>query len=130
MEIDISRLFMGDFAPMDYSASAAELGQDAGRITWAHAMEDAEGFSILNTPDKLDAFRAHVKGFGSWSDEEIAGWTQQECNALFLQMVAGDIREAGLDVEAPNWADYEANESIAGRMYPGDDERIYYYLGD
>ena len=48
MNIDITTFFT-EASPRDYSASAAELGQDAGRITWAHAIEDAPEYDHLDT---------------------------------------------------------------------------------
>lgn len=132
MEIDISRLFhSGDYAPMNYSASVAEIGQNAGNITWKAACDDANDFGpMLVTPKQLDAFRDHVTGFGAWSEEEIAAWSDNECNALFLQLVSGDIREADLDTDNPDWEEYYENDSVAGRMFEGIDGHIYYQLGD
>lgn len=134
MEIDITKLFNSDeYAPMDYSASVAEIGNDAGRVTWSQACEDAPEYNFLDTSDKLDAFRDHVKGFGAWSEEEIAAWSDVECNALFLQLVSGDIREAGIDTDAPDWDAYYAaceEGSASGSMSEGcDDGRVYYHLG-
>jgi hypothetical protein len=127
MEINITQLFQSDdYTPMDYSASIAELGNNAGKITWNNAME---GPVFLDTPEKIEALREYVKGFGAWSDEEIATWNGTECNALFLQFVSGDIREAGLDTDSPDWKEYESNDSINHNIFLGDDGNIYYYLG-
>jgi hypothetical protein len=126
MEINITRIFTsGEYSPMDYSASVAEIGNNAGKITWNNALESSEDYSPLDTPEKLEAFRDHVEGFGAWSEEEIAAWNVTECNALFVQLVSGDIREAGLDVDNPDWDEYEANDNI----FQGIDGEIYYYLG-
>lgn len=132
MEIDISRLFHSDdYAPMDYSASAAEIGKNAGSITWNAARLHANDYGpMLVTPEHLDAFRDHVKGFGAWDEEEISEWSDNECNALFLQMVSGDIREAGLDTNNPDWEEYYANDSVAHTMSEGSNGHIYYYLVD
>mgnify|MGYP001194031171 CR=1 FL=1 len=112
MEINITR-FYNEAAPMDYSASIAEIGQDAGPSTWRAALDDAPDYNMLDTDDKRDAFRTHVKAFGAWSDEEIAAWDTTQLNALFIQFVAGDMRN---------------NE--AERIYVGDDKQIYYTIGD
>ncbi|WP_196301891.1 hypothetical protein, partial [Streptococcus pneumoniae] len=69
----------------------------AGRDTWRHAVEDAPDYNLLDTDDKRDEFRAHVKGFGAWSDEEIAAWSDVELNALFMQLISGDIRNGETD---------------------------------
>lgn len=135
MEINISSFFR-EAAHRDYSASVAELGPDAGKVTWNHAMEDsAPGETLmLDTSAKVDALREHMRGFGAWDDDEIDNWTVQECNAMFLQAVSGDIRETP-DMEPGNW-DWElyeqmANEgTVGGRMFLGDDQEIYYYLGE
>lgn len=128
MEINITSLFTsGEYCPRDYSASVAEIGNNAGQITWQAAMESEYGF--LDTPEKLDAFRDHIQGFGAWSEEEITDWDVTECNALFVQLVSGDIREAGLDVDNPDWDEYEANDNIPHNIFQGIDGNIYYYLG-
>ena len=132
MELDITTFFR-TAAPMDYSASAAELGQDAGRITWTHAVEDADEYPILDTEDKRQAFREDLQGYGAWDEEEIEAWTDQELTALLMQMISGDIRESCLDTDEPDWKEYEEgveSGTYSGRLYRGDDGRIYYYIGD
>lgn len=131
MEIKISKFFE-ECAPMDYSASVAEIGQDAGRATWSAACDDAPDYDHLDTEEKREAFRTYVGDFGAWSDDEIAAWSNVELGALFLQMVAGDIREAGLDTSAPDWEEYENGAEAGahgGRIFRGDDGQIYYYVG-
>lgn len=129
MELNITRFF-NEAAPMDYSASCAEIGQDAGPATWAAACDDSADYPMLDTDEKREAFKAHVRGFGAWSDDEIAAWSDAELNALLIQFIAGDIREAGLDSNAPDWVAYEADENMAHRLFKGLDNEIYYYIGD
>lgn len=112
MEINITK-FYREAAPMDYSASIAEIGADAGPATWHAACEDAPDYNLLSTDEARDAFRSHVKGFGAWSDEEIAAWSDVELDALFMQLISGDIRNNELD-----------------RIFTGTDDLTYYYLGD
>lgn len=92
MTINLSPLLFED--AFDYSASRAELGDNAGQITWNNAKQAP---ACLKTPEEIEAFRDWVADFGAWSSEEIAAWNATECNALFVQFVAGDIREAGAD---------------------------------
>lgn len=135
MEINITR-FMRDAAPMDYSASAAEIGNDAGPTTWRAAMDDAGEFLFLETVDQLDAMREHIGAMGAWDSEEIAAMTDQQLNAMFLQCVAGDVREAGFDgmPDEAQWADYVAGAEAgryAGRiMQSVDAGEVLYYIGD
>lgn len=96
IDIDISR-FIREAAPMDYSASVAEIGANAGRDTWNAAMEDAPDYNLLNTDEQREEFRAHIRGFGAWSDAEIAAWSDTELNALFIQLISGDIRSGETD---------------------------------
>lgn len=96
IDIDITR-FITEAAPMDYSASVMEIGANAGRDTWRRAVEDAPDYNLLDTDDKRDEFRAHVKGFGAWTDDEIAAWSDVELNALLMQMISGDIRNGETD---------------------------------
>ena len=103
-----------------------ELGEHAGEITWNRALVAARRWNLLDTPDKQAAFRAHVRGFGAWSDAEIEGFSSVELNALLIQLIAGDIREAGLD-SGTTWEEYNASEN-AGRLLQGIDGRVYYDL--
>jgi len=129
MEINITSLLAQDMFP--FSHSAAEGGQDAGRNTWNNALNGPR--PLLNTPEEFEAFRDHVGEFGAWEDEEIDGWTENECQALFLQIIAGDVREAGADsIDEIDWEQYEI-DAEAGRnsslLYRGGDGSVYYYLG-
>lgn len=145
MEIEITRLFSWqggtEFIPSNYSASQCEKGPDAGRITWEEANDDSAEFMFLDTAEKREAMRKHVRGFGAWDDEEIAAWSDLELNALFLQMVAGDIRESAMDGKPgiiantrAAWRQYEKDSEaghVAGRIGKGIKRgTIWYYLGE
>jgi hypothetical protein len=132
MELDITEFFES-CNPADFSASAAELGKNAARITWQASLEEAENTHLLETPAQFDAFRDYMKGFGAWEDDEINGWTAEECNALLIQVISGDIRESCLDTSCPDWAEYEEGAEAgqySGRICQGDDGKIYYYIGE
>lgn len=131
MEIDITAFFKAE-DPFNYSASIAEMGQDAGPRTWRNAVEAANTWNMLDTEEKREEFRAHIKGFGAWSEAEIAAWTDQELNALFIQLVSGDMREANLDVEEPDWDEYQKlceRGVVPSNIFKGVDGLIYYYIG-
>lgn len=137
MELNITR-FWNEAAPRDYSASRAELGDDVGKVTWSHAVEDAPEYNFLDTDEKREEFRKYVKGFGAWSDEEIAAWSDTELNALLLQMISGDMRDVP-EMSGPqdwDWTKYEqfCEQGVcSGRLYGGPmstDGQIYYYIGD
>ena len=132
MEINITSFFHTSQAHL-YSASAAELGENAGKITWANAMHLADKHKMLVTDEQLEAFRAFVKDTGGWTQEEISHWTNQELNALFVQFVAGDMREAGLDTPFPDWdAYYQAAGAglVSGRIFKSDDDQVFYDIGN
>ncbi len=130
MEINITKFF-NEAAPMDYFASVAEIGVNAGRDTWNAAKDDAGFFKMLDTREKLQAFIDHVRGFGAWSDEEMKAWTVRDANAIFIQLVSGDMREAGLHagMADDDWQEYERDENISYTIYRGIDGEIYYCLG-
>ena len=127
MEINITQ-FYNDANPATYSASVAELGDNAGRITWDNAVQrSALGSMLLDTPDKLEAMRAWAKSSGGWNDAEIAAWSDVELNALFIQLVSGDMREKG-DM---SWEEYQALSeagTVSGALFEGVDGDIYYVL--
>lgn len=132
MEINITDFFYTGQAHL-YSASKVELGDDAGKITWANALAYANKHRMLDTEDQLEAFRAFVKDTGGWTQEEISHWTNQELNALFVQFVAGDMREAGLDTPFPDWDTYYQAAGaglVSGRIFKSDDDQVFYDIGN
>jgi len=132
MELNITKFFH-EAGMMDYSASRAEIGDNAGVETWASACEDSKEYFLLDDDEKREDFRKYVKDFGAWSDEEIQAWDDVELNALCIQLIAGDIREADLDTDSPDWQAYEEKAEqgqCGGRIFEGNDGNVYYYIGD
>jgi hypothetical protein len=137
MEIDITDFvhWLDHAGTMQFSGSRIEHGQNAAKITWDNSIEQACETPLLTTLDQIDALRGHAKGFGAWSEDEIANWSHVECNALLIQMICGDLREAGMDdgIDQFDWHSYEEDAQsgiLSGRIMRGDDGRIYYYLGE
>lgn len=130
MELDITDFFDNADA-FDYSASIAERGEHAGRITWGNAVADSKRFMMPDSPDKFAAVCDFLAGFGAWKREELEAMPATELNALLIQFIAGDIRGFE-DVAGADWSEYtrlcEAGV-CSGRMYQGDDGRVYYYIG-
>lgn len=132
MEINITDFFCTGQAHL-YSASVAELGENAGKLTWLNALGYANKHRMLETEEQLEAFKVFVKETGGWTQEEISHWTNHELNALFVQFVAGDIREAGLDEHLPDWdAYYQAAGAglVSSRMFKADDNQVFYDIGN
>ena len=132
MEINITHFF-NTAAPMDYSASVAEIGNDAGPATWAAACDDSPDNMLLDDDAKRDAFKAHIAGFGAWTEEEIAAWSEVELNALFMQLIAGDMREGDIDPAstADDWIRYEERAhagQCSGNIFRATDGEVYYSL--
>lgn len=124
MEIDIT-CFVKNEEPSEYSASAAERGANAGPETWANAKRQAEHKPMLNTPEQLDAMRQWMKETGAWDKAERDAMTDEDLNALFIQLVSGDMREMGLDDEFPDefdWEAYRERSDGGGNIYVGDIE--------
>lgn len=135
MEIDITDFF-NTCSPRDFSASVAEIGNDAGVITWTAALEQAADSAHLKTEEQKDAFREWAKGSGGWTEGEVNAWTDTELNALFIQWVSGDMREApgitlGPETTDAEWAEYEKLQEegvVSSNIFRGSDGRIYFGL--
>lgn len=134
MEINITKFFK-ETKPSWYSASVMEIGTDAGPITWLHAKNDSRHYPLLDTEEKREAFRAFVRGFGAWDDEEIAAWSDVELNALCIQFIAGEMREFQ-ELANGDWSEWrELGEAgtVNGLLFGGElstDGEIYFYIGD
>lgn len=135
MEIKITK-FLSQCCMRDYSASAAELGDDAGKITWQAAQDDAPDWHFLQENDAFDTFRVFVRASGGWSADEVAEMSDATLEALCLQWIAGDVREAGLDDgrhdDDSAWEQYEEDAEagrVSGRIFRADGE-VYWYCGE
>jgi hypothetical protein len=132
MEINITAIF-NSILPEEFSASRVELGDKAARITWNNALKAKT--RLLTSDEAVDAFKNFIRGFGAWDDAEIEAMTPEALEALFLQFIAGDMREADMDSswDATDWAEYEAEcltELYSGRIFLGVDGEIYFYVGE
>jgi hypothetical protein len=135
MELNITHLFSDDssFVPFDLSNNRATLGDNAGALTWAASVETAAEIVLLDTPEKREAFKDFVADAGAWDSAEINAWSETELNALCLQWIAGDVREAFGDADFADWdwAEYEVRAergSISSRLFKNGSD-VYFYIG-
>ncbi len=125
--VNITR-FIAEECMRDYSASAAELGPNAGQYTWQACTENAPEWQFIPA-DQLDCFREWLSHWGAWSRKEIAAMPDAELQALCLQWIAGDARQCGLDKPAPDWASIREDQEsgrIPSSIYRADDGAIYW----
>ncbi len=136
MEIDITR-FVKTVEPCEFSASKMEFGDNAAKITWENAKREASEFPLLTENDRAE-FERWVREFGAWEREEIAAWSMDECNALLIQYISGDLREleslcySDDDEYGIDWGharELSDDGVIGGNVYKGDDGRLYFYMG-
>ena len=130
MEIDVTHMVEDSDSMFELSGSCMEHGQDAGRITWNNSKEYAKDKPLLTSDDMRDAARAHFREYGAWSEEEIAAWSEDDLQAITVQDVAAAIREA--EIADGDYAEYERlcrEGTLSGRLYKGDNDRWYFYLG-
>jgi len=94
IKADVSVMFSAR-EPWDCSNSQANLGDQAGRLTWACALEVAESADKWLLSDRAEAcegMQEWARETGAWDREEIAAWSDEECLALFVQNVASELR--------------------------------------
>jgi hypothetical protein len=115
LEIDVS--FLLEDEASNYSASRAELGDNAGSITRNNALDDSDKITL--TPEEIQEAKDYIRTWGAWDDEEIDSWTDVETKALIIQSAAGDYREMEdccLDDEYEiDWDQYR-KQAEAGRI--------------
>ena len=135
MEIDITD-FANSEDPSEFSASQAELGVNAGKITWGNAKRAAATYSWV-TDENRDEFERWVRDFGAWDEPEIRAWSIEDCCALAVQYVSGDLRQLEhatgdsrkTDAFGFDWSVIESRLDGGNSVYKGDDGRLYAYLG-
>ena len=128
MEINITSLLETDLFP--FSHSRAEGGQDAGRNTGNAAIEGPR--PLLSTPEETQAFKDWVADFGAWDEQERESWSENEVQALFLQFIAGDVRDTGADsLEDMDWQEYEDGceaGQYSSNLFCTEDGQIFFSL--
>ena len=104
------------FSRMQFSASVAELGENAGAQTWNNAKRQASNGPEVMTGEQCEMFREDIRAWGAWDKEEIDAMSQTELRALFIQHVMSEVSDAGADcLEDIDWDKYEEDAS-AGRL--------------
>lgn len=124
-EIDVSAIWQEDCYYL--SASRAELGDNAGSITWENCLALAERLPLV-TEDNRDDLRDHFRGYGAWTREEIEAWTDAELSALVWQESAACMREFR-ELCDEDFDDYEAEcerGTISGRLTLSEGFASYY----
>ncbi len=131
MQIDITD-WIASIDPSMLSGSVAELGDNAGRITWLNSCDAVGDFNPLPDADALQKFREWLKPWGAWDDDEIAAMSDDHLRALCLQWIASDWRECfDCDSDAVDWADYETRASegqCPGSFFRDDDGRTFWSM--
>jgi len=127
MELNITKLVQKTTAK-DYSASIAEIGNDAGPTTWNTAINDASNYFNM-ADEELEELREYFAGFGAWANEEIKAWDTGQLYALLLQFISGDIREFSDEpMDTWNWSDYEREArrgTNSGRLFKSENDYFY-----
>ena len=97
---DATALF-AHHSPWDCSNSMANLGPRVAELTWDNAMKVAachtEWLLSPTLSEAAEIVNEWAKSVGAWDETERAGWSDLDCLALFVQNVAGDLRECGAD---------------------------------
>jgi hypothetical protein len=131
MEINITSFFTA-VTPCELSGSVAEMGAHAGALTWSASCAASVHHPLLDDEDKRDAFREWVDGTGFDHAHELTAWTDLELNALFLQWIAGDLREMGIDdASGIDWEEVEKMQEegvYSSNIFRGDDGQVYFSL--
>lgn len=131
MELDITHMVEDAESMVELSGSRMEHGANAGRITWNNSKEYGAAHPLLTNDEMREAARSHFRGYGAWSEAEIAAWSEDDLQAITCQEAAAQIRE--MEVAGGDPAEYERlceAGTLSGRVYKGDDSRWYLYIGD
>jgi hypothetical protein len=142
LELNITRYFAnGENDPYYMSGSVANLGSNAGKLTWNNSLAASDG-ELLTSNESLQNVRDWLKSFGAWDDAEIESYTAQELEAFVLQEAASDINEImsfyGQDYDQEEILsmqeiielitnDEDYRDSLSGNIFVSDD-KVYIVL--
>lgn len=88
-EIDVTPILHADVKRM--SASQAELGTNAGSITWNNCLAFAAKHPIVTDENRHDV-RKHFASYGAWDTHQILSWPDVQLAAMVWQEAAADMR--------------------------------------
>ena len=116
LELNVSELVNDThFEASNHISSVAEMGQDAGKITWNNSLNS--DCNLITNDEIKNEVIDHFKGFGAW--DNLDSWTTNELNALLIQEVSSSIREL----------DHCTIEESSGRLFECDKGETYFTLG-
>lgn len=125
MDIDITSMVNdSDEMPL-LSGSQAELGPDAGRITWRNSCEYATRNPLV-TSAQFDEVRDYFREFGAWDAAEIDAWSPEELQGLVTQEVAARIREMEHFDSYEEYEQASDDGRVSGLVHRGGDGRFYF----
>jgi hypothetical protein len=121
MEINISALHNVDLSP--FCGNQAIHGTNAASVTWSASLEYAANSNFLDSTEKLEGLRDHLKDMGM---DETESMDKTALEALLIQLVANELWENGLEFSDLN----EDEPGLVGvRVFFGNDGEYYYLLG-
>ena len=121
MEINITKLANVDMWPV--SGSIATHGPNASEHTFENAKSVAMEVNILDSREKLEAYRKYLKELGIDGTNDFG---DTELNAILIQEVSLELRENGFDT-LEDIKDLEENvDECFMRSFYGTDEEYYF----
>lgn len=111
------------------SGSQAELGNDAGRITWNNSAAYGKDNPLLTTEEEKDAARDHFREYGAWTAEEIAAWDDSHLQAITCQDVAAAIREMEVAEDYNDYVRLCEEGTCSARLFRDEDGEWWCVLG-
>lgn len=104
MDINITEFFT-TCTPSDYNPT---------ELTFLKACADSPKNTLLTTFEQFDALITHLSNFEAWEREELISSPLIELNALFMQLIAGDMRAVDLDGDSDedDWQAHQARAEI------------------
>lgn len=126
-EIDVSQIWNQDCGLL--SDSAAELGENAGQITWHNCLALARRLPLV-TDENRDDVRDYFRAYGAWDSDEIDAWTDTELSAMVWQEAAANMREFEdyCDSDFAKYKEECGKGTISGRLALAPDW-AFIYLG-
>lgn len=130
VEINVTAMVEDEDHMPILSGSRAELGDEAGAITWKNSVEYGRKHPLLKTDDERDAARHHFRSYGAWSQEQIDAWSEDELQGIVCQDVAAAIREMEAFASFEEFQAASEAGRVSGRLSRGDDGQWFFYLGE
>ena len=126
MYFDVTPLFSDKLDAYLLSNSVANLGDNAGRITWLNALAAADEYPLVNDDNREEVID-HLKTYGAWEYGDLLQFNNLSLGALVWQFAASDFRDHWEPLQDSEGCFDEGTQPEESQIHHHDGKFLFYF---